>query len=275
MVYLHFPTNHTEEELMLQAKYQKLKRKKKALQALKAPRPESERTPTALSKRPVEARDAREVAKKLIKSGAIPAIAKTPKRPEQAGFKRPRGLERKLSGNERTVSGYQPFSATQPEDQETDSRPRVKNLYESFLSARDREERGLSDKARETGRPDKPRQGNTIFVSGYNITEDLLKKAFQTCGNIVNISMEIEKNRGFVTFDKTDAAERAITEVNGSLVSGVQLKVTYARRQVVIDPINDASSSSAWCTIAASHSQKGSHKDKRDALVYDEDLFTE
>lgn len=66
------------------------------------------------------------MAKKLIKSGAIPAIAKTPKRPEHAGFKRPRGLERKLSGNERTISGYQPFSATQPEDQEADSRPRVK-----------------------------------------------------------------------------------------------------------------------------------------------------
>lgn len=27
MVYIHFPTNLTEEELMLQAKYQKLKKK--------------------------------------------------------------------------------------------------------------------------------------------------------------------------------------------------------------------------------------------------------
>jgi len=27
MVYLHFPTNLTEEELMLQAKYQKLRKK--------------------------------------------------------------------------------------------------------------------------------------------------------------------------------------------------------------------------------------------------------
>lgn len=41
-------------------------------------------------KRPAEARDAREVAKKLIKSGAIPAISKQQKQPEQ-GFKRPRG----------------------------------------------------------------------------------------------------------------------------------------------------------------------------------------
>ncbi|RZF48004.1 hypothetical protein LSTR_LSTR002070 [Laodelphax striatellus] len=249
MVYLHFPNNLTEEELMLQTKYHKLKRKKKALQALKSPRVEQERTPTALSKRPIEARDAREVAKKLIKSGAIPAIAKTPKRLEQAGFKRPRGLEKKLSGSERLVSGFQPFSATQPEDQEADVRPRVK-----------------------------PRQGNTIFVSGSfapgsNITEDLLKKAFQPCGTIVNISMEVEKNRGFVTFDKTDSAERAIAEVNGSMVLGVPLKVTLARRQVVIEPINDVSSSSAWCTIAANSSQKGGHKDKRALVSYEDDPF--
>lgn len=107
MVYIHFPANFTEEELMLQAKYQKLKKKvnivktkyvvslkkwfllkKKALQALKAPKPEPEKP--ILPKRPAEARDAREVAKKLIKSGAIPAISKQQKQPEQ-GFKRPRG----------------------------------------------------------------------------------------------------------------------------------------------------------------------------------------
>lgn len=94
------------------------------MQALKAPRPEPERTPTP--KRPMEAQNAKEVAKKLLKSGAITAIPRTPKRPEQAGFKRPRGLERKLSGTDRTVSGYQPFSATQLDDQETESlRPRV------------------------------------------------------------------------------------------------------------------------------------------------------
>lgn len=38
-------------------------------------------------------------------------------------------------------------------------------------------------------------------------------------------------------------------QVNGSLVSGVQLKVTYARRQIAIEPINGATSSSTWCTI--------------------------
>lgn len=88
MVYLHFPVNLTEEELMLQAKYQKLKKKKKALQALKAPKQEPEKP--VLPKRPTEARDAREIARKLIKSGAIQAIKSPPPQPQNATFKRPR-----------------------------------------------------------------------------------------------------------------------------------------------------------------------------------------
>ena len=59
----------------------------------------------------------------------------------------------------------------------------------------------------------------------------------------------------------------------GSVVQGIELKVSLARRQPVIEPINDASSSATWSTIAASHSQKGSHKDKRELVAYDEDMF--
>ena len=57
------------------------------------------------------------------------------------------------------------------------------------------------------------------------------------------------------------------------MVQGIELKVSLARRQSVIEPINDASSSATWSTIAASHSQKGSHKDKRELVAYDEDMF--
>ena len=57
----------------------------------------------------------------------------------------------------------------------------------------------------------------------------------------------------------------------GSVVQGIELKVSLARRQPVIEPINDASSSATWSAIAASHSQKGSHKDKRDLVAYDQD----
>lgn len=81
--------------------------------------------------------------------------------------------------------------------------------------------------------------------------------------------------------------------MNGSMVSGIQLKVSLARRQPVIEPINDASSSATWSTIgenrnktydigssliknlflASRNSQKGSYKDKRDLVTYEEELF--
>lgn len=103
------------------------------------------------------------------------------------------GLERKLI-SEKTVSGYQPFSAVQADegpDNPGNQPPRIKNLYDTFANQRDREERGLTEKQRE--KPDKPRQGNTIYVTGYKITEEFLRKHFSTVGTIVNISMEIEK----------------------------------------------------------------------------------
>ncbi|XP_072766824.1 negative elongation factor E [Anoplolepis gracilipes] len=270
MVYLHFPSNLTEEELMLQAKYNKLKRKKKALQDLKAPKQEVERIPQ-VPKRPTEARDAREVAKKLIKSGVITA-PKTPKRPEQT-FKRSRGLERKLNSTEKTVSSYQPFSATQEEEETEAVRPRVKDLYNSFVGAQDTGDRNVGDTQSLSKQEVKPRAGNTIFVCGYKITEDYLKKHFQSFGNIVNISMEVEKNRGFITFEKAEAAERAISEMDGSMVSSIQLKVSLARRQPIIEPVSDIMSSSMWSPIAANYSQKSAHKDRRDLKVYEEDLF--
>lgn len=40
---------------------------------------------------------------------------------------------------------------------------------------------------------DKPKQGNTIFVMGYKINEEFLKKTFSSYGVIVDISMESEK----------------------------------------------------------------------------------
>ncbi|XP_068230003.1 negative elongation factor E isoform X2 [Palaemon carinicauda] len=271
MVYLHFPSNLTEEEQMLQAKYQKLRRKKKALQALKAPKQEPE--PLVPLKRPMEAKDAKEMAKKLIKSGAIKVPERSQAATEKTTFKRSMGLERKLSAAEKAPSGYQPFSTTHPEEEIHESRVKVKqNLYDSFVTARDREERGEFTRDGR-GSDGKPRHGHTIYVFGYNISEEVLKKAFATFGNIVNVNMEIEKHCGFVTFDKVESAEKAISDMNGSIVRGIQLKVSLARRQPVIDPINDASSSATWSTIAASHSQKGSHKDKRDLVAYDVDFF--
>lgn len=37
--------------------------------------------------------------------------------------------------------------------------------------------------------------------------------------------------------------------MDGSMVSGIQLTVSLARRQPQIEPINDATSSSTWSTL--------------------------
>ncbi|XP_014207358.1 negative elongation factor E [Copidosoma floridanum] len=273
MVYMTFPSNLTEEELMLQAKYNKLKRKKKALQDLKAPKPEPERTPQT-PKRPTEARDAREVAKKLIKSGVITA-PKTPKRGEQA-FKRPRGLERKLNSIEKAVPSYQPFSAIQQEDEPSEPpRQKVKGLYESFVSASDPGNKSPTDKATLSKPEPYKIRGNTIFVSGYKISDEFLKKHFSRFGVIVKITIEAEK-KAFITFEKIESAELAINEMDGIMASSIQLKVSMARRQPVIEAIGDSGTSSLWAPLAASYTAKTktTDKEKRELKVYEDDLFS-
>ena len=71
---LHFPSKLTEEEEQLQSKYAKLRRKKKQLQDVSKPKQEPEHNKI---KKPSEAKDAKEVAKKLLKTGAIKAIKKS------------------------------------------------------------------------------------------------------------------------------------------------------------------------------------------------------
>jgi len=75
---------------------------------------------------------------------------------------------------------------------------RVNNLYQQIATERDREERGLTDKKAigvdvMGAKPEKQRTKNTIYVSGNKITEEFLKEQFSIFGNIVNVSMEIEK----------------------------------------------------------------------------------
>ncbi|XP_015920176.1 negative elongation factor E [Parasteatoda tepidariorum] len=293
MVYLHFPSQMTEEEEMLKKKYEKLRRKKKALQNLNAPKQEP--PPPKPLVRSLEAKpDAKEVAKKLLKSGAISAIKVEHK--ERQGFKRPKALERKRNACERTsgsVAGYQPFTASHSAEEEASNaansadssaspsnspRPPVKKLYESFVSSRKLEDEIKEERARDIprrerdrdGRPERPRQGNTVYVRGYGVTQEILQKTFEPIGNIINISMEMDKNCGFVTFEKIDQAEKAIKEMSGTQINGMRLNVSLARRQPLIPPLGEDSSSSSWSTLAVNFPQKGNHEDTRELVVYDE-----
>ena len=58
--------------------------------------------------------DAKEQAKKLIRSGnlKLQPLQERDKGEKSTGFKRSQGLERKLTGLDNARAGYQPFSAT-------------------------------------------------------------------------------------------------------------------------------------------------------------------
>lgn len=145
MVYLNIPPELTDEEELLKEKYEQLRHLQNRLNA-----PKLEVSPQTSLKRTVK--DAKEVAKKLLKSGAITAI-KTGSKDTQ-GFKRPIGAERKHSSSKRrniSASDNQSFStsytsnhaiSTTSSNSEFKSISNIsnkpcsptKNLYESFVN---------------------------------------------------------------------------------------------------------------------------------------------
>ncbi|KAL4708101.1 hypothetical protein ACJJTC_009880 [Scirpophaga incertulas] len=262
MVYLHFPSNLTEEELMLQAKYQKLKKKKKALQALKAPKQEPEKP--ILPKRPTEARDAREIARKLIKSGAIQAIKSPPPQPQNATFKRPRaGRERKLSGSAGAAGGvasYQPFSASQePPPPEEKPAPRVKYLYDSFVTAREKDEKS----PRTQNNSEVPNTGIkscTLQVTGSRITEEAVKRRLKTFEPFTYIQ-ENDDERVFLTFDTAEIANKAQAALEGC-EEGWRVSTTRKPPQPA----------GAWTPSPSSRNPAPPKDSKRTLLTYD-DIF--
>ncbi|CAG4998893.1 unnamed protein product [Parnassius apollo] len=245
---------------MLQAKYQKLKKKKKALQALKAPKQEPEKP--ILPKRPTEARDAREIARKLIKSGAIQPIKSPPPQPQNATFKRPRaGRERKLSGSAGATGGvasYQPFSASQePPPPEEKPSPRVKYLYDSFVTARDKEEKGVRNQS--GGDTSNPSGGKscTMQLTGANITEEVIRRRLTTFEPFT-FTLE-EEEKAFLTFETPDMASHALSALEESEENW---RVTLTRRPP----------SGSWAPSTAPRNAQPAKDTKRTILTYD-DIF--
>uniref|UniRef100_A0A8B9R9Q3 Negative elongation factor E n=1 Tax=Astyanax mexicanus TaxID=7994 RepID=A0A8B9R9Q3_ASTMX len=236
-----FPSTLTEEEESLQKKYAKLKKKVKKigdcgfyqtnlivicfLQAL--------------SDQPVvDTATATEQAKMLIKSGAISAIKSENK---NSGFKRSRTLEGKLKDPEKgPVPAFLPFQRSIS----TDEDPAEVMLIATRRSVR---------------------KGNTVYVYGAGLVEDSLRTAFAQHGTIIDLSMDSPRNCAFVTFEKMESADQAVTELNGTTVGDVTVKVSIARKQPMLDA---ATGKSVWASLAVQNSAKGSYRDKRNQVVY-------
>ena len=340
MTFLQFPPQLTEEEQLLQQKYQKLKRKvtiktissqcvevfrfpvrqKKQVQSLKAPKVEPAPPPPPVKRGNAACSgdlshmlwltgidvgpkaDAKEVAKKLLKSGAISAI-KVPEK-KDAGFMRKRvSLDRSID----RPGGYQPFSASTSVEGEPleesfgapadpnpapNLRPEKYNLYSNFVSAKDVESIAREETLRERKREGKahyvnrdlPNQGNTVYVRGHGLTEPSLRSEFSMCGSIVQITIESEKNCAFVTFESIEEANKAIDALNNTTIDNVQVQVSLARKQPVIKNQHSAAASdtvvansNSWTTIAANFykesrdtGKKDNTRTKRQAIVYDD-----
>ncbi|XP_032940087.1 negative elongation factor E [Catharus ustulatus] len=306
---LTLPPALTDEEEALQKRFAKLRKKRKALVALKKQQSSSGSSAQGGIKRsmsdqpPVDTATATEQAKLLVKSGAISAIKAENK---NSGFKRSRTLEGKLKDPEKgPTPTFQPFqrSVSADDDSQESRRPQRKSLYESFVSASERlrepepgargeppergerrldwdpepetpEERRERDGAfrRSDSFPERrpPRKGNTLYVHGAELSPELLRGAFGPFGAIIDLSMDTPRNCAFVTFEKMESADQAMAELNGAVVQDVQLRVSIARKQPLLEA---ATGKSLWGSLAVKNSAKGSHRDKRAQVVYNEDLF--
>uniref|UniRef100_A0A8C9EI84 Negative elongation factor E n=1 Tax=Pavo cristatus TaxID=9049 RepID=A0A8C9EI84_PAVCR len=234
---LTLPPGLTEEEEALQKRFAKLRKKKKALLALKKQQSNTGPSSQGGIKRsmsdqpPVDTATATEQAKLLVKSGAISAIKAETK---NSGFKRSRTLEGKLKDPEKgPAPTFQPFQRSVSADDDTPEsrRPQRKSLYES---------------------------------------PELLRSAFAPFGAIIDLSLDSPRNCAFVTYEKMESADQAMAELNGAVVQDVQLRVSIARKQPLLDA---ATGKSLWGSLAVKNSAKGSHRDKRAQVVYNEDLF--
>lgn len=104
------------------------------------------------------------------------------------------------------------------------------------------------------------------------MTPTLLRGAFSPFGNIIDLSMDPPRNCAFVTYEKMESADQAVAELNGTQVESVQLKVSIARKQPMLDA---ATGKSVWGSLAVQNSPKGCHRDKRTQIVYSEDVYKE
>ncbi|XP_070582153.1 negative elongation factor E-like [Ptychodera flava] len=272
-----FPATLTEEEEILKRKYALLRKKKKALQQLKQTKRQASTSSAATQQKRIAVEDvsegakeaAKEVAKKLVATGAI----KLDPDSKSSGFKRSKNLEHKLKDPEKSHNtlSFQPFHPSTPtEDSAPSPNKSVKPLYESFVSSGSG---SLSRDSRPVSHYDDRRErkkGNTVYVHGLGITEQICQQAFSRIGKIVNINMERDRSCGFVTFEKMEMADKAIDEVNGTLVGSIFLKVSMARRQPMLESATD---NSPWGSVAAGIT-KNSHREKREMVVYEDDTFS-
>uniref|UniRef100_A0A0M3IC24 Negative elongation factor E n=1 Tax=Ascaris lumbricoides TaxID=6252 RepID=A0A0M3IC24_ASCLU len=74
-------------------------------------------------------------------------------------------------------------------------------------------------------------KGPTLYVRGFDLVADSLQKAFVKHGAITRLFVEERQKSAFITFSTTEEAEAALKNMDGYMLNGITLHVSFARRQ--------------------------------------------
>lgn len=97
-------------------------------------------------------------------------------------------------------------------------------------------------------------------------------RAFSTFGKIIDLSKDPPRNCSFITCEKMESVDQAVAELKGTQVESVQLKVSIAHKQPMLDA---ATGKSVWGSLTVQNSPKGCYQDKRTQIVYSDDVYKE
>lgn len=273
---ISFPKELTEDEERLLKKMAKLKKKKKQLIDLRASKEQKNAESIALKRKSNDAPssatsvkdDAKETAKKLVKSGLI----KLENENKEKGFKRSlsRRDEKKptnlnLDTDTSMFGGYSynySYGSPTPTSRSPHQTPPApqSSSYKSISSpigAGGSASAAVSTSSSSSSTSNQQQYsqqrnrfnfnrmntyksqysnnnnggGLSLHVKGnIAITEEYLKNVFATNLNDVNIvSIDMKKGYAFVAIDKKESAELAINTLNSKTFNDIQLSVSYAR----------------------------------------------
>ncbi|POM68113.1 Nucleolin [Phytophthora palmivora] len=81
------------------------------------------------------------------------------------------------------------------------------------------------------GMPEEEGTNTTVFVGGLDpsTTEDELRARFGALGEIVSVKVPPGRGCGFVQYTTKEAAEVAIAQMNGTVISGVKVRCAWGR----------------------------------------------
>lgn len=71
----------------------------------------------------------------------------------------------------------------------------------------------------------------TLYVGGIGdyVDEYELRRHFQVFGNILYVKIPVGKKCGFICFARKEDAERALTDMNGTLIGASRVKISWGR----------------------------------------------